>query len=77
MKDPSSPLRSLVKGLTWRAVSTVIIVATAWYFTGDIAMTGKITLFDFIIKLGLFYVHERVWHQIKFGKRFDDPPPAW
>lgn len=77
MKDPSSPLRSLVKGLSWRLISTVIILATAWYFTGDIAITGKIGVVDFSVKLGLFYIHERVWHQIKFGKRVDDPPAAW
>lgn len=77
MKDPSSPLRSIVKGLSWRLVSTVILLPIAWYFTGDLAVTGKIGVVDFIIKLGLFYWHERTWHQIKFGKRVDNPPAAW
>lgn len=77
MKDPSSPLRSFVKGLSWRLISTVLLLLTAWWFTGSWEITGKIGVVDFIVKLGLFYGHERVWHQIKFGKRLDDPPAAW
>lgn len=77
MKDPSTPLRSLTKGLSWRVISTIIIVANAWIFTGSLAIAGKIGLAEFFVKLGLFYIHERVWHQIPFGKRLDDPPAAW
>jgi len=77
MKDSSSFLRSFIKGLSWRLISTVILLITAWYFTGDLTVTGKIGVIDFTIKLGLFFLHERTWHQIKFGKRVDDPPAAW
>lgn len=77
MKDSSSPLRSLVKGLSWRLISTVILLIIAWCVTGDLAVTGKIGCIDFTIKLGLFFLHERTWHQIKFGKRVDNPPAAW
>ena len=77
MKDPSSLLRSFLKGLSWRLVSTAILLPIAWYFTGDLAVTGKIGVIDFTVKLGLFFLHERTWHQIKFGKRVDDPPIVW
>ena len=29
---------------------------------------GSITAVCFVVKLILFYYHERVWHQIPFGK---------
>lgn len=76
MKDPSTPLRSFVKGLSWRVISIFVLCAITWFFTGDLTVTGKIGALDSFVKIWLFFGHERVWHQIPFGKRIDILPPS-
>ena len=69
MNDPSSPKRSLVKGLTYRVLSSTITVLLVYLLTGDLTASGVIGLFEFTIKLLFYYAHERIWHQIPWGKR--------
>lgn len=68
MKDPSTPQRSLVKSLTWRAISVIVTMILVLLFTGNVALSAIIGGFDSVIKLGAFYWHERLWHQIQWGK---------
>ena len=69
MNDPSTPKRSLVKGLTYRILSTIITMFLVYGLTGNLKVSGVIGVFEFTIKLLFYYVHERIWHQISWGKR--------
>jgi uncharacterized membrane protein len=40
----------------------------AFIFTGDIALSGAVGLGDFVIKTIVYYVHERVWANIAWGR---------
>jgi len=51
----------LVKGLTWRIVATSTIIAIVYFKTGDISGALQIGAIEFVIKLGLYYIHERAW----------------
>lgn len=63
MSEPQkeSRLRSLIKGLTWRVVATSTIIAIAYYKTGDITFALEVGAIEFVIKLALYYIHERAW----------------
>jgi uncharacterized membrane protein len=41
----------------------------AYTMFGNIGSCAAFTLICFIVKLILFYYHERIWHQISFGKQ--------
>lgn len=62
------PYRSIVKSISWRTIGTFDTMVVAWFVTGklDFAVTiGGIELFT---KMILYFLHERTWNRIKFGK---------
>jgi|AACY02.4.fsa_nt_gi Predicted membrane protein len=60
--------RTVVKALTWRAIATSTTVALAYAATGDLRLAGAIGVADVIIKLTFYYIHERAWGHIAWGK---------
>ena len=63
-----SHYRSIVKAVTWRAGGTVVTFAVAWILTGNVSLSAGIGLLDTVIKIGAYYVHERLWIRVKFGR---------
>lgn len=68
MKDPGTRRRSLAKALSWRAVSLVMTSGLVWAITGSLQTGMAVGGIDFAAKFSVFYYHERLWHQIKWGK---------
>ncbi len=64
-----SHLRSIIKAVSWRAGGTVVTILVAWILLGELELAAKIGLLDTILKIGVFYAHERVWNRIKFGTK--------
>jgi len=63
-----SHYRSIVKAITWRTGGTVVTFAVAWILTGNVSLSAGIGLLDTVIKIGAYYVHERLWIRVKFGR---------
>ena len=72
-----SPQRSVLKALSWRLVasgSTFIISFTVFTQTTETAFkeivgaVALITAVDIVAKLILYYLHERLWTNIQWGK---------
>ena len=64
--------RSIVKAVTWRAGGTVVTFFLAWIITGEATLSVGIGLLDSLVKVGAFYLHERMWNRLRFGKL--EPP---
>ncbi|WP_298237198.1 DUF2061 domain-containing protein [uncultured Algibacter sp.] len=66
----SSHIRSVLKGMSWRiiaTVDTVFIVYLITYFVlgkPSIESAIKIGVAEFLIKLAIYYIHERIWLNI-------------
>jgi len=63
-----SHLRSILKGVSWRIGGTTVTIVVAWLFTGNINIAAKIGALETVLKIGVFYVHERLWNRINIGK---------
>ncbi|MBC8243783.1 MAG: DUF2061 domain-containing protein [Verrucomicrobia bacterium] len=63
-----SPLRSALKGFTWRLVATFTTVVIAYCITGKQALALQIGAVEFVAKLVVYYVHERAWVRVPFGR---------
>lgn len=63
-----SHLRSIFKAISWRAGGTVVTFLTAWLVIGRIDDAMKIGIVDTLLKIGVFYFHERLWNHLPFGK---------
>lgn len=59
--------RSIVKALSWRIVGTLVICLVSTIVTGSIMQGLGISMIDFVIKLVIFYLHERAWQHINWG----------
>ena len=62
----SSHIRSLLKGISWRIVATadtilVVFVITCLMGSCSVDNAIKIGASEFLIKLLIYYVHERIW----------------
>jgi len=56
-----SYLRSVVKAFSWRIIATLTTAAIAYWVTGRIDTAVLIGGIEFFLKIGIFYVHERLW----------------
>lgn len=64
---PESQKRHITKTITWRVVGTIDTMIIAWLLSGD-PMTGlHIGWMEAIIKMVMYYAHERIWHMSRYG----------
>ncbi len=60
--------RSWVKAITFRTLASLTTWALAYWFTGNMTVAVAIGGYDIVIKILLYYFHERAWHLIDWGK---------
>ena len=60
--------RSLVKAISWRATGTADTIVISWLITGQIKMALGIGFVEIFTKIFLYYVHERIWNRLSFGR---------
>ena len=61
-------VRSVAKAVSWRVVATLTTVLLVFVFTGNLLVSGGVGLTELLSKLLIYYVHERVWNAIGFGR---------
>jgi uncharacterized membrane protein len=62
--------RSLAKTIIWRIIGTVITWAVIYVFTGELQKSTNITLLVAVILAIGYYVNERVWNSIQWGRAY-------
>lgn len=67
--------RSLIKALSWRLVGTMDTVVISFVITGRIKWAISIGGIELFTKIALYYLHERIWNKIPFGRYA--PPPEY
>lgn len=60
--------RSIVKTLTWKFIATVISFSASYYETGSVSYALKFSGTVLIIGTIAYYLHERAWNSIHWGK---------
>jgi uncharacterized membrane protein len=64
--------RSILKAVSWRTLGTLGTLDTfgiSWFMTGRIEIAGSIAALEVITKVAWYYLHERVWASIAWGRR--------
>ena len=62
------PVRSLLKALSWRIVATLTTTLLVFIFTGDSVISLGVGGSEFLLKIFIYYAHERVWNLFHFGR---------
>ncbi len=65
---PDSHVRSLVKAVSWRVVGSLDTFALSLLVTGKASYAISIASAEALTKIALYYIHERVWRRIRWGR---------
>ncbi len=70
-------LRSIIKGISWRilATTTTIIIVYVFFRRLDLAIAAG--LIETILKVGLYWAHERAWFKVRWGRKRIEPFNIW
>ena len=61
--------RSVAKAISWRATGSLDTFIIAALVTGSSTLAGGVALAEVLTKTILYYVHERFWALIPWGRR--------
>jgi len=50
-------------------LGTLDTFVISWFLTGKVELAGLIAGLEFITKIGWYYLHERIWAVISWGRR--------
>lgn len=62
-----SRTRSALKSLSWRIIATGTTAAIAYGVTGQIKIALAIGGIEFLLKIFVYYLHERAWQLVPLG----------
>jgi uncharacterized membrane protein len=60
--------RSLLKAISWRCLGTLDTMIICFIITGQLKFAVSIGFIELFTKMLLYYLHERAWNRLKFGR---------
>ena len=61
--------RSFLKSLSYRIFGTLTSWAVVFVITGKGSLASLIAFWETIVKVGVYYWHERIWNRTQWGRR--------
>lgn len=61
--------RSIAKAVSYRLLGSISTGLIVYFLSGDLKVSAGVGLLDIVSKLALYYLHERVWNHISFGRQ--------
>ncbi len=69
--------RSIAKALSWRIIASLTTTLLVLIFTGRLDLSLAVGGSEFVAKIGLFWLHERIWDRLRFGRRQTPAAVIW
>ncbi len=69
--------RSIVKGISWRAVATTTTIIIIYVFFGRLDLAIAAGVIETFLKVGLYWAHERAWFKVTWGRKKIEPFNLW
>lgn len=69
--------RSVAKAVSWRVMGTVATSLIVLAVTRRVVLSLAVGVFEFVSKIGFFWLHERVWDRLRFGREEVQPVVVW
>jgi adenylylsulfate kinase len=68
-----SHYRSIVKAVSYRILGSSTTALIFFVLTGKGSLSVGAGLLDMVLKIGVYFVHERIWNHINFGRTTKAP----
>ena len=69
--------RSIVKGISWRVVATTTTIAIVYFFFDRLDLAIAAGMIETVLKVGLYWIHERAWFKVRWGRKKIEPFNLW
>lgn len=69
--------RSITKGISWRVVATTTTIAIVYFFFDRLDLAIAAGIIETVLKVGLYWIHERVWFKVQWGRKKIEPFNLW
>jgi len=63
-----SHARSIAKAVSYRALGSICTAMIFYALSRDFTLSLGAGALDTIVKIGLYFVHERIWNHISYGR---------
>jgi adenylylsulfate kinase len=63
-----SNARSIAKAVSYRVLGSASTAVIFYVLSRDVAMSLGGGLLDGIVKIGMYFLHERIWNHIDYGR---------
>jgi len=67
----STATRSFLKAACYRVISTAISTGVVYLLTHKLAIAAAMFALDAVVMTGVYYLHERFWQRIKWGRIYE------
>lgn len=64
--------RSLAKTVSWRGVAIAVTFIVIYFYTSELDSATFLTILLNSVKTVCFFVHERIWTEIKWGYKTEE-----
>jgi uncharacterized membrane protein len=64
-----STSRSIAKAVSYRLLGSISTGVIVFIFSGNATISLGVGALDIVTKLALYYLHERIWNHISFGRQ--------
>ncbi len=69
--------RSIVKGISWRVVATSTTIIIVYVFFGRLDLAIAAGMIETVLKVALYWAHERIWFKVRWGRKKIEPFNLW
>lgn len=69
--------RSIAKGISWRFVATGTTIIIVYIFFGRLDLAVAAGLIETVLKVALYWGHEKIWQKIRWGRKRIEPFNLW
>ncbi len=60
--------RTIAKAFCWQGVGLIVMTIIGYTFTGSVSEGGALALTSAAIGLVNYYLHERMWARVRWGR---------
>ena len=64
-----SNTRSIAKAISYRVLGSLTTGFIVFVFSGNVMTSVGVGALDIIMKIALYYLHERLWNHISYGRQ--------
>ncbi len=69
--------RSIAKGISWRVIATTTTILIVYFFFDRLDLAIAAGMIETVLKVGLYWLHERAWFKVRWGRKKIEPFNLW